>query len=119
MCILPNHISLFIGVSSGTFVVTQSPDLSVEEGETVNIACCWTLHFEKVRVNWLKKSFNFKNHSQGSNCSHLTLSNVTREDSGTYICRVIVEVPVLTIKEGNGTVITVVDNTEVNTTRGR
>ncbi|XP_033992266.1 kin of IRRE-like protein 3 [Trematomus bernacchii] len=107
-------------VSSGTFVVTQSPDLSVEEGETVNITCCWPLEFESVSVNWLKndtelESFNFKN--QGSNCSHFTLSSVTREDSGTYICRVIVEIPVLTIKEGNGTVITVVDNTEVNTTR--
>ncbi|KAL3046662.1 hypothetical protein OYC64_004615 [Pagothenia borchgrevinki] len=109
-------------VSSGTFVVTQSPDLSVEEGETVNITCCWPLQFESVTVNWMKhdtelESFNFKNHSQGSNCSHFTLSNVTREDSGTYICRVTVEIPVLTIKEGNGTVITVVDNTEVNTTR--
>ncbi|KAI9522233.1 hypothetical protein NQZ68_038106 [Dissostichus eleginoides] len=115
-------------VSSGTFDVTQSPDFSVKEGETVNITCCWTLEFEQFRVTWLKHdthfgSFNLKNLSQGSpqketsKCSNLTLINVTREDSGTYICKVIGEIPVLSSYEGNGTVITVVHNTKDNSAR--
>ncbi|KAI4808631.1 hypothetical protein KUCAC02_000682 [Chaenocephalus aceratus] len=70
-------------------------------------------------------SFNLKNLSQGSlqketsKCSNLTLINVTREHSGTYICNVITEIPVLIIHKGNGTVLTVVDNTDDNTTRGQ
>ncbi|XP_033962465.1 uncharacterized protein [Pseudochaenichthys georgianus] len=129
--LLASHCALSSrSVSSGTFDVTQSPDFSVTEGETVNIACCWPLEFGRVRVNWMKHdthvgSFNLKNLSQGSlqketsKCSNLTLINVTREHSGTYICRVTLEIPVLTIHKGNGTVITVVDNTDDNTTRGQ
>nr|XP_033507964.1 junctional adhesion molecule A-like isoform X2 [Epinephelus lanceolatus] len=119
-------------VSSGTLVVTQSPDVSVMEGETVNITCCWTLGFGRMRVAWLKNQTNTNkteisrliNQSQGlmpnetSNCLHLTFPNVTREDSGRYICKVTVEIPSLTVVNGNGTVITVTakGNTMDNTT---
>ncbi|XP_033507963.2 uncharacterized protein LOC117272920 isoform X1 [Epinephelus lanceolatus] len=121
-------------VSSGTLVVTQSPDVSVMEGETVNITCCWTLGFGRMRVAWLKNQTNTNkteisrliNQSQGlmpnetSNCLHLTFPNVTREDSGRYICKVTVEIPSLTVVNGNGTVITVTakGNTMDNTTGG-
>ncbi|KAK5876140.1 hypothetical protein CesoFtcFv8_027137 [Champsocephalus esox] len=129
--LLASHCALSSrSVSSGTFDVTQSPDVSVTEGETVNITCCWPLEFGRFRVNWMKHdthvgSFNLKNLSQGSlqketsKCSNLTLINVTREHSGTYICRVTLEIPVLNTRNGNGTVLTVVDNTEVNSTRGQ
>ncbi|KAK9524493.1 hypothetical protein VZT92_016884 [Zoarces viviparus] len=116
--------------SPDTPAVTQSPDVSVVEGGTVNISCCWTREFERVRVQWLKnqtdiknETFNMKKRSRGSlpeetsNCSNLTFMNVTREDSGRYICMMILEIPVLTRIGGNGTVITVTarDNTEDNT----
>ncbi|KAI9522234.1 hypothetical protein NQZ68_038107 [Dissostichus eleginoides] len=126
--LLASHCALSSrSVSSGTSDVTQSPDFSVKEGETVNITCCWTLEFEQFRVNWVKHdthfgSFNLKNLTQGSpqketsKCSNLTLINVTREDSGTYKCKVIGEIPVLSSYEGNGTVITVIDNTQDNST---
>ncbi|XP_039896760.1 uncharacterized protein LOC120739139 [Simochromis diagramma] len=104
-------------VSSGTFVVTQSPHVSVMEGETVNITCCWTGKFERLRVNWLKNQteirsdyFNQPNASlkkEEKKCSSLNISNVRPEDSGTYICKVTVEIPSLTEAKGNGTVITV------------
>ncbi|KAL7376040.1 hypothetical protein ABVT39_028344 [Epinephelus coioides] len=122
-------------VPSGTLVVTQSPDVSVMEGETVNITCCWKLGFGRMRVIWLKNQTNIIkngisnliNQSQGlmpnetSNCSHLTFPNVTREDSGRYICRVTVEIPSLTVVNGSGTVITVTakGNTMDNTSGGR
>ncbi|XP_031135376.1 uncharacterized protein LOC116036069 [Sander lucioperca] len=128
-------------VSSGTHVVTQTTDVSVTEGGAVNITCCWTRQLGRVGVNWLKNHineiinetaiiqteiFSWKNHSQGSlqketsNCSHLILTNVTREDSGRYICKVVVEIPSLNVVSGDGTVITVRDNTSTknNTAEG-
>nr|XP_040036609.1 uncharacterized protein KIAA0232-like isoform X3 [Gasterosteus aculeatus aculeatus] len=121
------------GVSSaGEPAVSQTPDVSVVEGETAKISCCWTLEYQSVRVTWLKNHTEiksnkmiFKNSSHGSlsdktsNCSHLTLMNVTRDDSGRYICEVTVEIPNVMKAQGNGTVLTVTakDNTTVHATR--
>ncbi|XP_042368360.1 uncharacterized protein LOC121962206 isoform X2 [Plectropomus leopardus] len=119
-------------VSSTGTLVTQSPDVSVMEGDTVNITCCWT-GVTRLRVTWLKNetdnktgNFSLKNCSQGpliiqtSNCSYLTFMNVTTEDSGRYICKVTVEIPFFAEVEGNGTVITVTDrsNTKDDTAGG-
>ncbi|CAK6965282.1 basement membrane-specific heparan sulfate proteoglycan core protein-like [Scomber scombrus] len=121
--------------STETLVVTQTPHVSVVEGEPVNIDCCWTGTLQRVRVHWLKNQTEIKNDhinlptitSKGSlqkethNCSTLTISNITREDSDTYICKVSVEVPFFIEAKGNGTVITVLDrestgkNTKDNT----
>lgn len=118
---------LFTGVSSaGEPAVSQTPDVSVVEGETAEISCCWTLEYQSLRVTWLKNHTEiksnkmiFENSSHGSlsdktsNCSHLTLMNVTRDDSGRYICEVTVEIPNLNKAQGDGTVLTVTakDNT--------
>ncbi|XP_077961839.1 uncharacterized protein LOC120821731 isoform X1 [Gasterosteus aculeatus] len=106
--------------SAGEPAVSQTPDVSVVEGETAEISCCWTLEYQSLRVTWLKNhteiksnKMMFKNSSHGSlsdktsNCSHLTLMNVTRDDSGRYICEVTVEIPNLNKAQGNGTVLTV------------
>ncbi|XP_027143495.1 uncharacterized protein LOC113747601 [Larimichthys crocea] len=131
------------GVPSGVPVVTQTPDVSVTEGETVNITCCWTVKFERMSVTWLKNQtvikteLKYPNNSQASlqkersGCSYLTFMNITREDSGRYTCRLSVEVPELQKYQGNGTVITVTardnnnedsnasaDNTDLPNTRG-
>ncbi|XP_029310214.1 uncharacterized protein LOC115023402 isoform X2 [Cottoperca gobio] len=113
-------------VSSGTLDVTQTPDVSVMEGETVNISCCWPTHFERVRVTWQKNQtlktelFTSQRSQQKeiSNCSHLTFTNVTRGDSGRYICCVTMEIPFLNTGKGDGTFITVRDNTTDHTTEG-
>ncbi|XP_030578671.1 uncharacterized protein LOC115775238 [Archocentrus centrarchus] len=116
-------------VSLSTFVVTQTADVSVMEGETTNITCCWKEKFERVRVQWLKNQTVIKNessfnHSQGSlkqeakNCSSLNFSEIRTEDSGRYICRVTVEIPTLTVATGNGTVITVTANQANNNRNG-
>ncbi|XP_060886607.1 uncharacterized protein LOC132958032 [Labrus mixtus] len=108
-------------VSSGTPVVTQSPDVSVREGETLNITCCWTGEFERGTVNWLKnktlldnKLISNKDNVQGSLkkrsvCFNLTFLNITRKDSGSYTCNLTVELPDVFVVEGNSTVITVTD----------
>ncbi|XP_042256556.1 uncharacterized protein LOC121888973 isoform X2 [Thunnus maccoyii] len=113
--------------STGTLDVTQTADVSVVEGETVNITCCWTGTFGRVGVYWLKNQREIKNKiriistntSQGCqqketcNCSTLTFTNITREDEGKYYCKVSVEIPFLTVVKGNGTVITVKDRDNI------
>ncbi|XP_035004205.1 junctional adhesion molecule A isoform X2 [Hippoglossus stenolepis] len=104
--------------ASSTDIVTQTPDVSVMEGDALNITCCFTSMSERARFNWRKHLTENWNQSsvinkwpQGSqmnhSCSTLTFSNITREDSGKYICNVTVEIPLYSMKEGNGTVITV------------
>lgn len=119
--------------SSGTPVVTQSPDASVMEGETMIITCCWTAEYERMTVNWLKNQTQihsevFENklppgslQKETSNCTNLTISSIRREDSGRYTCKLTMEIPVYTAFEGNGTVITVKarENTTDNITGGR
>ncbi|XP_067381491.1 uncharacterized protein [Channa argus] len=96
------------------------------EGETASIACCWAKNFERVTVNWLKNLTNIKSEAIGSNdkcqgslpdaqdakdqckCSTLIFTKITREESGTYVCRVSVEIPIYTVVEGNATVLTVI-----------
>ncbi|XP_007555929.1 uncharacterized protein LOC103140630 [Poecilia formosa] len=105
-------------VSSDALVVTQSPDVSVQEGETANISCCWKGTAERVRITWLKNQTLIKNktninqstgfHDEKKNkCSVLIIETMTRNDSGKYICKVTVEIPVLKEVEGKGTTITV------------
>ncbi|XP_028284723.1 basement membrane-specific heparan sulfate proteoglycan core protein-like [Parambassis ranga] len=109
--------------ASSLIITSVSHDVSVMEGEAVDITCCWTGEFEKVRVKWLKNKMEMKNEIIGAtdqtlglmtkkeiDCSTLTFAKIMREDSGRYICRVIVELPVLTVAEGNGTIITVLSN---------
>ncbi|XP_051799927.1 uncharacterized protein LOC127532379 [Acanthochromis polyacanthus] len=108
-------------VSLDALVVIQSPDVSVMEGEAVNITCCWTENTERVWVQWLKngttvqKQMWWQNKSQGSlkkdtnDCSSLTFPNITRNDSGRYICRVFVEIPLQVERNGTGTLVTVND----------
>ncbi|XP_034424620.1 tyrosine-protein phosphatase non-receptor type substrate 1 isoform X2 [Hippoglossus hippoglossus] len=104
--------------SSTDIYVTQTPDVSVTEGDALNITCCFTSKSERMKINWRKHLTENGNQSsvinkwpQGSqmnhSCSTLTFSNITREDSGKYICNVTVEIPLYSMKEGNGTVITV------------
>ncbi|XP_032438051.1 uncharacterized protein LOC116732168 [Xiphophorus hellerii] len=105
-------------VSSDALVVTQSPDVSVQEGETGRITCCFNGAAERVRIKWLKNQTLIKNecvinqstgskNEQRSMYSVLIIENMTRSDSGRYICKVIVEIPRLAVVEGNGTTIIV------------
>uniref|UniRef100_A0A3B3V5I8 Ig-like domain-containing protein n=1 Tax=Poecilia latipinna TaxID=48699 RepID=A0A3B3V5I8_9TELE len=111
-------LSLLFCVSSDALVVTQSPDVSVQEGETGNISCCFKGTAERVRITWLKNQTLIKNKTdidqstgfhieQKNKCSVLIIETMTRSDSGKYICKVTVEIPVLKEVEGNGTTITV------------
>ncbi|XP_071187506.1 uncharacterized protein [Salvelinus alpinus] len=108
-----------------TLVVIQSPhNVTVTEGDTVQIQCCWNTNVSRATVHWHKQRHteikyngllvnNSQCHDRASqqtvacNCSHWTISNLTRIVSGTYICKVTIEIPSLIESVGNGTQITV------------
>uniref|UniRef100_A0A7N8YCX0 Ig-like domain-containing protein n=1 Tax=Mastacembelus armatus TaxID=205130 RepID=A0A7N8YCX0_9TELE len=112
-------LCLCAGGSSDTLVVTQISNVSVIEGGTVNISCCWTGSGEsqRLRVIWLKNLTEIKNEAvnltsppvkkERNDCWNLTFSSVTKEATGRYICRVTAEIPVLASANGSGTVLTV------------
>lgn len=112
--------------ASSQLVISQSEDVTVVEGDTAHITCCWTGEPERLRVSWINKKnktitndiFNrtYKSNENVSSksCSNLTLANITQHQSGTYICRVQVEIPFYFSGDGNGTVVTVVSKNESN-----
>lgn len=110
---------LFEGVSSDSLVVTQTPDVSVLEGKKVEVRCCWRGSKSRVGVKWLKNQTSVRNETvpfqpeespdvQANHCSHLIFQRITCKDSGRYVCKVAVEIPLLTEVEGNGTSIMVI-----------
>ncbi|XP_018590902.1 transmembrane and immunoglobulin domain-containing protein 2-like isoform X1 [Scleropages formosus] len=116
---------LCIAGSGEALDLIQSPvTLTAMEGEQVRIQCCWQddCSFERVRVKWTKSNISlgdnvlgFDNQSTAQNagkcyrtdasgnCSKITLSNVTTNDSGLYVCEVTVEIPSLHNGRGGGT----------------
>lgn len=106
---------LLADVSPGTAWVTQSPDISVPEGDTVTVSCCWTLEARRFVVTWLKngttvkilQKVNLSGSLETSDCLNLTLTEISQEDSGSYTCRVMTEIPAYSVLEGSRTVVTV------------
>ncbi|CDQ82555.1 unnamed protein product [Oncorhynchus mykiss] len=106
-------------------VVIQSPhNVTVTEGDSVQIQCCWNQNVPRGTVHWHKEGHieikyksvlvnNSQCHDRASqqtvacNCSNWTISNITRNYTGTYICKVSLEIPSLIESVGNGTRITV------------
>ncbi|XP_068164477.1 uncharacterized protein [Antennarius striatus] len=111
--------------ASSRISLIQTPDLTIMEGANVSIGCCWTVTFKKVTLSWLKNDTCFKKDPSlmpdKQNCSFLTFTAITRDDSGTYVCMLTVLIPEFIEEKGNGSVITVIarDNTNNNKTRDR
>ncbi|XP_038851361.1 uncharacterized protein LOC120049199 [Salvelinus namaycush] len=117
---------------SDTLVVIQSPhNVTVTEGDTVQIQCCWNTNVSRATVNLHKEGHteikynsllvnNSQCHDRASqqtvacNCSNWTISNLTRNDMGTYLCKVTIEIPSFIESVGNGTRITVTSQNTTN-----
>ncbi|XP_061566125.1 uncharacterized protein LOC133420449 [Cololabis saira] len=103
--------------------------MSVMEGEMVNITCCWTAMVGRARLTWFKNQTIIQMEMvirpeqsekyQSINCSTYTFPNISRRDSGIYICSVNVEIPDFATYKGKGTIITVVarEDSQDNTSR--
>ncbi|XP_016325732.1 uncharacterized protein LOC107675787 [Sinocyclocheilus anshuiensis] len=104
-------------VSSENLSVIQSPpSITVNEGESTHISCCWNEITQKVKVAWY---INEKKHTRvkqllqehkTQNCSILNLTNILKNTSGHYVCEVTQDIPVLLEKNGSGTVLSVNDS---------
>lgn len=107
-----------IGVSLGMAVVTQSPDVSAVEEETVNITCCWPGQIERFKVTWFKNQTQVKtetsvkkkqdNQKSKPTCSELTFEPIRRGDSGRYTCKLTMDIPKYAVYVGTGTLVTVI-----------
>ncbi|CAL9694483.1 unnamed protein product [Knipowitschia caucasica] len=97
---------------SKSVIVTQDEEVTVEEGQTAEISCCWTEGNERTRVTWKKSGKTVKNKITNTSCSELTFTNVSKADEGTYICNVTTEIPFLGSGLSNGTVVKVKSKNE-------
>ncbi|XP_072315130.1 uncharacterized protein [Eucyclogobius newberryi] len=103
---------------SSELVVTQSEDVTVEEGQTANMSCCWTNDNNRTKVTWKRNTTSTTKHEakfeivKPESCSFLTIKNTTKDHEGTYFCDVVVDIPILLKGSGNGTVLTVKSKNE-------
>ncbi|CAL8377449.1 unnamed protein product [Gadus morhua 'NCC'] len=107
--------------------VYQTADLEVVEGDSSTLHCCWTgANHTQYRAGWLKNEVKIThqltaltNNWEGCgldlspvnngtcSCVNLTLLNVTRNHAGRFVCKVIMNKPILIQLRGSGTMITV------------
>ena len=108
----------FLSATNGNLTVLQSSRLSLTKGETATIQCSWKGSLNNTKVKWLKNEtviggdVKRTNISTQKNLSVLVIHNVSSEDSGLYVCKVIQDIPNLRSYIGAGTQLTV--NSETN-----
>ncbi|KAL7875450.1 hypothetical protein AOLI_G00104130 [Acnodon oligacanthus] len=99
--------------SRADFTVTQAPsELTVRDGDSVIIHCCWDINITAVKVRWFKddqltgvwSGERLRTEIQ-RNCSALSIKNIRTNETGLYICEVMRDVPILDIRKGNGTTV--------------
>ncbi|XP_059381921.1 uncharacterized protein LOC132116985 [Carassius carassius] len=98
--------------------VIQSPlNITVNEGESINISCCWKNTKEEnknVKVVWYKHNERIPEEKRlyqmpsNKNCSFLKITNTVKNDAGDYVCKAIQDIPVLIEYEGQKTYLNVV-----------
>ncbi|KAK7143162.1 hypothetical protein R3I93_014356 [Phoxinus phoxinus] len=108
--------------SSEKPTVNQSPSkLTVSEGDSANISCCWNkTHGHKVAwyINEIRHSGvkdKLQEH-ETQNCSTLHLTNILKNHTGHYICEVTRDIPLLHRVNGTGTYLSVSVRQLQNTT---
>ncbi|KAK9955046.1 hypothetical protein ABG768_014953 [Culter alburnus] len=96
--------------SSSELTVNQSPsNITVNEGESAQITCCWNKIRYRVKVAWFINETKLSGvneqwqEHQTQNCSTLHLTNILKNDTGPYVCEVTQDIPVLVQVKGNGT----------------
>ncbi|KAJ8367654.1 hypothetical protein AAFF_G00313840 [Aldrovandia affinis] len=96
-----------------TLKVTQSPaEITVKVGSDVQLFCEWDCErAERVKIQWSKGSNELLSFYTASgpvmSRTVLNVTDVKANNSGLYVCRVTVEIPVLRQCDGSGTDLTV------------
>ncbi|KAG9274733.1 hypothetical protein AMEX_G11779 [Astyanax mexicanus] len=102
--------------------VTQTPsNLTVEEGQSVDISCCWNKIIPNIKVRWIKPNQINKDLPTeiiNTNCSVVSIRNACNNDTGLYICEVLLDIPVLVTVKGKGTTVRLVEKKPDNNTTG-
>ncbi|XP_056089224.1 uncharacterized protein LOC130069388 isoform X2 [Rhinichthys klamathensis goyatoka] len=101
--------------SSEELTVNQSPsNITVNEGDSAQISCCWkTINEHSVKVVWYINETRLSGvkdklqEHQTQNCSTLHLTNILKNHTGHYVCEVTQDIPVLLKVNGTGTDISV------------
>ncbi|XP_058614279.1 uncharacterized protein LOC131528862 isoform X2 [Onychostoma macrolepis] len=103
--------------------VNQSPSsITVKEGDSAQITCCWSKIKYKVKVTWYNNEIRLSDVKQElqeretQNCSMLNFINILKNASGHYVCEVTQDIPVLIQKTGSGTALFVKDDQLETTT---
>ncbi|XP_039537846.1 uncharacterized protein LOC120486063 isoform X2 [Pimephales promelas] len=91
--------------SSEELTVNQSPsNITVNEGDSAQISCCWKTKQKSVKVVWYINEIKLSGvKDQTQNCSTLHLTNILKNQTGHYVCGVIQDIPFLLKVKGNGT----------------
>ncbi|KAJ8268890.1 hypothetical protein COCON_G00114970 [Conger conger] len=123
-------------------VIQYPPDITVEEGETAHMQCCWGWgsQMEQVRLEWKNSTSKIYDHlinmrstvyqttstnlakegkygsSISGNCSNFSISGVSMNHAGVFICSIRAEIPYFMTGEGNGTQLTVKPRPGTDTT---
>ncbi|RXN25113.1 titin-like protein [Labeo rohita] len=112
-----------VTASSEELSVTQSPsNITVNEGESAKITCCWTKIEHKVKFFWYINVTKLSDVQQKlqeheeQNCSILILTNILKNATGRYVCEVIQDIPFLKKVKTNGTTLDVSDSQIEKTT---
>ncbi|XP_056301844.1 uncharacterized protein LOC130214272 [Danio aesculapii] len=99
---------------SSELCVNQSPSsITVNEGVSAQISCCWNTSTHSVKVVWYineKKLSDPKQELQEhqiKSCSTLHITNILKNDTGHYVCEVTQDIPLLVKKNGTGTNVSV------------
>ncbi|XP_022521248.2 uncharacterized protein LOC103021692 [Astyanax mexicanus] len=102
--------------------VTQTPvELTVEEGQSVKISCCWNKIIPNIKVRWIKPNQTNKDvptEILNTNCSVFSIRNACSNDTGLYICEVLQDIPVLVTVKGKGTTVRLLEKKPDNNTTG-
>ncbi|RXN33430.1 titin-like protein [Labeo rohita] len=112
-----------VTASSEELSVTQSPsNITVNEGESAKITCCWSKIEHKVKFFWYINVTKLSDVQQKlqehekQNCSILILTNILKNATGRYVCEVIQDIPFLKKVKTNGTTLDVSDSQIEKTT---
>jgi len=101
--------------------VNQSPSyITVNEGDSAQISCCWKTKDNSVKVIWYINEIKLLGvKDQTQNCSTLHLTNILKNQTGHYVCEVTQDIPVLLMVKGNGTDLSVRVRQLQKTTTGK